>query len=112
MPAPRDSIAEPSGSNAVVISKVCGPSWFVLWDKTVGNIAVKGVSTLNSQPSYLNTNRPEIKSLRDFTDKDRIAIPSLKSSAQAVFLMLAAEKEWGEGQFARLDPMLFVGPMN
>lgn len=79
------------------------PPFIVLWDKTVGNLAVKGVSTLNSQPSYLNTNRPEIKSLRDFTDKDKIALPSVRVSFQAIALQMAAEKEFGVGNHGKLD---------
>jgi len=79
------------------------PPFIVLWDKTVGNIAVKGVGTLNAQPSFLNTNKPAIKSLRDFTDKDKIALPSVKVSFQAITLQMAAEKEFGPGQHTRLD---------
>lgn len=79
------------------------PPFIVLWDKTVGNIAVKGVSTLNSQPSFLNTNKPNIRSLKDFTDKDKIALPSVRVSFQAIALQMAAEKEFGLGQHTKLD---------
>jgi NitT/TauT family transport system substrate-binding protein len=81
------------------------PPFIVLWDKTVGNIAVKGVSALNAQPAFLNTNKPNIKSLRDFTDKDKIALPSVRVSFQAITLRMAAEKEFGAGQHARLDAL-------
>lgn len=79
------------------------PPFLVLWDKTVGNIAVKGVSALNSQPAFLNTNRPNIRTLKDFTDKDKIALPSVRVSFQAITLQMAAEKEFGVGQHAKLD---------
>src|SRR5262249_38912189 len=49
------------------------------------------------------TRKPELKSLRDLTDKDRIAVPSIKTSTQALFLWAAAEKEFGEGQWGKLD---------
>jgi len=75
----------------------------VLWDKSKG--AVKGVSALISTPNYLNTNNPAVKSIRDFSDKDRIALPSVKVSIQAVILQMAAAKEFGPENFARLDKL-------
>jgi len=62
----------------------------VLWDKSKGS--VKGVSALISTPNYLNTNNPAVKSIRDFTDKDRIALPSVKVSIQAICLQMAASR--------------------
>ncbi len=91
--------------NSVDMIAAGTPPFIVLWDKTLGNIAVKGVSTLNAQPAFLNTNKPNIKSLRDFTDKDKIALPSVKVSFQAIALQMAAEKEFGVGQHTRLDAL-------
>ncbi|GAM10270.1 hypothetical protein OR1_02558 [Geobacter sp. OR-1] len=75
----------------------------VLWDKSKG--AVKGVSALISTPNYLNTNKPAVKSIRDFTDRDRIALPAVKVSIQAIILQMAAAKEFGPDNFARLDKL-------
>jgi len=41
---------------------------------------------LSSQPFLLNTANPDIKSIKDFTERDRIAVPSIKVSVQAVLL--------------------------
>lgn len=79
------------------------PSTALLWDRTRGGIGVKAVSALVSSNIWLMTRKPELKSLRDLTDKDRIALPSIKSSAQALFLWSAAEKEFGAGQWGKLD---------
>lgn len=79
------------------------PSMALMWDKTKGGVGVKGVRAITNSEIYLNTRRPEVKTLRDFTDKDRIAIPSIKVSTQAIFLQIAAEKEWGPGQHTKLD---------
>ena len=49
------------------------------------------------------TRKPELKSLRDLTEQDRIALPSIKTSAQALFLWTAAEKQFGPGQWGKLD---------
>jgi len=75
----------------------------VLWDKSKG--AVKGVSALISTPNYLSTSNPAVRTLSDFTDKDRIALPSVKVSIQAIILQMAASKEFGPENFARLDKL-------
>ena len=62
------------------------PSTALIWDKTRNGIGAKAVAAMSESNIYLNTRNPNVKSLRDLTDKDRIAIPSLKSAAQAVFL--------------------------
>ena len=74
-----------------------------IWARTQNNLKVKGVAALNSMPLYLNTIKPEIKSIKDFTDKDRIALPAVRVSIQAVVLQMAAEKAFGKGQEHRLD---------
>ncbi len=73
----------------------------ILWAKTNGK--VKGVAALDSSPLYLNTNNAAIKSINDFTDKDRIALPTVKVSIQAIVLQMAAAKAFGNQNYARLD---------
>ena len=79
------------------------PSLAILWDKTKGGIGVKGVSAITNTDIFLNTRNPKITSIRDFTDSDRIAVPSVKVTTQAIFLQIAAEKEWGPGNHGKLD---------
>jgi NitT/TauT family transport system substrate-binding protein len=67
-----------------------------IWARTKGNLNVKGVSSINSMPLYLNTINPAVKSIKDFTDSDRIALPAVKVSIQAVTLQMAAEKTFGK----------------
>jgi NitT/TauT family transport system substrate-binding protein len=74
-----------------------------IWGRTRNNIGVKGVSAINSMPLYLNTVNPDVKTIKDFTDKDRIALPAVKVSIQAVTLQMAAEKAFGPGQHGKLD---------
>ena len=69
-----------------------------LWAKTRGNYDVKAVAAMNSMPLYLNTRNPDVRTVKDFTDKDKIALPAVKVSIQAVTLQMAAEKAFGEGQ--------------
>jgi NitT/TauT family transport system substrate-binding protein len=67
-----------------------------IWARTKGNINARGMSAINSMPLYLNTIRPGVASLKDFTDNDRIALPAVKVSIQAVTLQMAAEKILGK----------------
>ena len=78
----------------------------VLWAKTRNMAyAVKGVSAMNSMPLYLNMNRPEVKTLRDLKETDKIALPAVKVSIQAILLQMAAEKEFGPGHQNDLDKL-------
>jgi NitT/TauT family transport system substrate-binding protein len=74
-----------------------------IWSRTVKNMKVKGIAALNAMPLYLNTIKPEIKTIKDFTEKDRIALPAVRVSIQAVILQMAAEKAFGKGQEHKLD---------
>jgi len=72
-----------------------------LWAKTNG--AVKAVAPFDASPLYLNSSNPAVRTIRDLSDKDRIALPSPKLSIQAVVLQMATAKEFGQEQYARLD---------
>lgn len=77
--------------------------FITLWDKSKG--AVKALAALDHTPIYLNTVNPEVKSIRDFTEKDRIAVPAVKVSIQAVILQMAAAQEFGNENFSKLDSL-------
>ena len=91
-----------SGSVDVVSGGV--PGLVTLWAKTKGTAQeVKGISALSSQPFLLNTRDPKIKTIRDFSDADKIAVPAVKVSVQAVTLEMAAAKAYGKANHAKLD---------
>ncbi len=90
-------------SNAIQFAAQGAPSLITLWDKTRGQI--KGVAAMTTYPIYLVTRNPDIKSIKDFTDKDKIAVPSVKISTQAIMLQMAAAKTFGEKEYAKLDPL-------
>ena len=82
-----------------------GPA-ITLWAKTSETPSeVKIVTAMNSMPIFLNTNNPNIKSIKDFTDKDKIALPGVKVSIQAVTLQIAAEQAFGVGHHDKLDKL-------
>jgi NitT/TauT family transport system substrate-binding protein len=75
-----------------------------IWGKTRGNLGVKAVAALNAMPIHLVTTNPAVKTIADFTDKDKIALPAVKSSIQAITLQMAAEKLFGPAGSGKLDP--------
>jgi len=74
-----------------------------IWARTQNNLKVKGICAINSMPLWLNTINPNVKTIKDFTEKDRIALPAVRVSMQAVILQMAAEKVFGKGQEHKLD---------
>jgi NitT/TauT family transport system substrate-binding protein len=79
------------------------PGIAIIWSKTNGQ--VKAASGLNFLPLQLNTRSPNIKGIRDFTEKDKIALPAVKVSQQAIILQMWAAKEFGDASFNRLDSL-------
>ncbi|WP_417289460.1 ABC transporter substrate-binding protein, partial [Corynebacterium variabile] len=79
-----------------------GPA-IILWDKTRNNAKVHGVAALSSMPNLLVSAAPEIKSLKDFTDKDKIAMAGAGSSVQTVYLQMATAKEWGMDNYKKMN---------
>lgn len=71
------------------------------WDKTRGKVDITLIASLGSMPNILTTNNPNVKTIKDFTEKDRIALPSVKVGFQPIVLQMAAEKTFG--QYDKLD---------
>ena len=74
-----------------------------LWDRTRSNYRVKGLSAINASPMYLLTNKSGVKTIKDFGEADRIALPSIKVSIQAIVLAMGVEKAFGPGKSGELD---------
>lgn len=83
------------------------PGFITLWSKANGipRSEVIGLGALSSAALWLNTNNPNVKSLKDFTSKDKIAIPGIKTSLSAVVLQMAVAKTFGLANYAKLDPL-------
>lgn len=81
-----------------------------LWDKTQGKQNVRGIASLGNFPYYLTSSNPAVKSIDDFSDKDRIALPAVGVSVQSRILQLASAKRWGDAQFNKLDRLQVALP--
>ena len=90
-------------SGTVHFGAVGAPSLVTLWSKTKSNVGVKGVSALTSYPLYFVTRNPDLKSLKDLSGKDKIAVPSVKISTQALMLQMAALDLFGQANYQKFD---------
>ncbi len=83
------------------------PGFITLWAKAKGipNVEVVGISGLSATALWMNTNSPNINSLKDFKAGDKIALPGIKTSLSAVVLQMMAAHEFGRENYAKLDPL-------
>ena len=73
------------------------PSLLTFWDKTHGTRnEVRAVGTVSNGAMVLYTINPNVKTIADFTEQDRIAVPSVRISFNAMMLEMAAEKIWND----------------
>lgn len=79
------------------------PPMLTVWDRTKGKQNVKAIAALGSMPNYLLTNNPNIKTLKDFSDKDRIAVPAAGVGFQSRTLQIETAREFGDDQFKKFD---------
>jgi len=97
------------GGSIDVAAAGVGPL-LTIWDRTYGRQNVRGIASLGSFPNYLITTNPNVKTIADFSDKDRIAVPAVGVSVQSRILQLASAKQWGDAQFNRLDKLQVALP--
>src|SRR5258708_1409656 len=82
------------------------PTLATMGDKTVGTQnEIRALTAVQSMPYVLVTRDPNIKTIRDFTEYDRIALPAVKLTGHAIALQMAAAKEWGREHYDKLDPI-------
>lgn len=93
-----------SGSVDFASSGITG--LLAMWDKTQGSAnEIKAISGISSFPYPLVSRNPAVRTIKDFTDKDRIAVPAVKISVQAIVLQMAAAKAFGPDKRTALDAL-------
>lgn len=78
-------------------------NFLILWDKAQTVLPVKAVSGFATIPYALVTRNPKIKSMKDFSETDKIALPAVKISAQAILIQMVAAKEYGLENYKKFD---------
>jgi NitT/TauT family transport system substrate-binding protein len=79
------------------------PAFITLWDRTLSSVKIKGVAAMSSMPMYLNTRAEHLKKLDDITEKDKIAVTSIKVSIPSIIMQMYAARKYGLAQAARFD---------
>ncbi|WP_313486531.1 ABC transporter substrate-binding protein [Pseudescherichia sp.] len=90
-------------SGALDVASAGLPPLLTLWDRTKGRQNVKAIASLGSMPNYLLSNNPAVKSVKDLTDKDRIAVPAAGVGFQSRTLQIETAKLYGNDDFKRFD---------
>src|SRR6185437_5981049 len=95
-------------SSSIDIASGGMPGLLTIWAKTHGTAQeVRGVAAMSQQPLLLVSRNPKVHSIRDLSSTDRIALPAVKVSAQAVLLEMAVAKEFGDSAFDKFDGRTF-----
>jgi NitT/TauT family transport system substrate-binding protein len=94
-------------AGALDVAAIGVPGFLTLWAKAKNSprLEIIGLSGLSTTSLFLNTTNPAIKTLRDFTPKDKIALPGIKTSLSAVVLQMVVAREFGDENYAKLDPL-------
>ena len=80
------------------------PTLATIWDKTAGTPQeAKALIAMQSMPFVLVTRNPNVKTIADFTDKDKIALPAVKLTGHALILEMESAKIWGFDHYDKLD---------
>ena len=80
------------------------PTLATLWDKTAGTPQeARALIAMQSMPYVLVTRNPAVKTIADFTDKDKIALPAVKLTGHAIALEMESAKIWGADHYNKLD---------
>jgi NitT/TauT family transport system substrate-binding protein len=88
-------------SGRVDILTTGSTNMLLLWDRTKGG--VKAYAQSAATPMWLISTNPKVQSLKDLSANDKIAVPTVKISSQAVLLQMAARKLYGDADFAHFD---------
>jgi NitT/TauT family transport system substrate-binding protein len=80
------------------------PTLATIWDKTSGTPQeARALIAMQSMPYVLVTRNPAVKSIADFTEKDKIALPAVKLTGHAIALEMEAARIWGRDHYDKLD---------
>jgi NitT/TauT family transport system substrate-binding protein len=80
------------------------PTLATIWDKTAGTpLEIRALCAMQSMPYVLVTRNPTVKTIADFTEKDKIALPAVKLTGHALALEMASAKLWGDDKYDKLD---------
>ena len=83
-------------SGAVDVGATGVPPFLLMWAKTRGSVDVRAIAPFNSMQLALVTRNPAVQRLEDLGPNNRIALPGVGSSSQAIMLQMAAARAFGD----------------
>jgi NitT/TauT family transport system substrate-binding protein len=93
-------------SGGLDIASLGVPGLLTIADRTAGaRFEVRGLCGFNVAPIALVTREPGVRGIADYRPGMKIALPAAKVSNQAIYLQMAAARQWGMAEFTRLDPL-------
>jgi len=105
-----DAPAELTGGQAD-LATVDLAAFLLAADASAGTASeIRGVGAVAQRPYVLVTRNDAVRTIRDFNNTDRIAVPDVKASGPAVMLEMAAAQEWGAEHYNKLDSLLVARP--
>ena len=84
-------------SNSIDMAITGVSNMLLAWGKTGG---IKMVAGMAGVPFRLLTRNPNVKSIKDFGPNDRIAVPTIRASMQAMMMGIALEQAFGSASTA------------
>jgi NitT/TauT family transport system substrate-binding protein len=79
------------------------PPRLTMWHRNTANQTLMAIASVGTMQKYLLTNNPKVKSLKDFTEKDRIAVPAAGVGFQSRTLQIETAKQFGDEHFKKFD---------
>jgi NitT/TauT family transport system substrate-binding protein len=92
-------------SGAVEIGATGVPAFLLMWAKTRGSADVMAIAPFNNMPLVLVTRNPAVQKVEDLGPNDRIALPGVGVSSQAIMLRMAAARAFGDANFQKYDAL-------
>ena len=80
------------------------PGFITLWDRTQGNLGVKGIAAISSLPVRIDARVSELKSLDSISSSQKIGVAGVKVSIASTLMQMYALKKYGKDQVYRFDP--------
>lgn len=102
---------EALGSGQTDIASIDLAAFAAAWDEKTGSPQeIRALASLEQMPYVLVSRSAAVHTIRDFTDKDRIALPAQRNGTAALMLEMAAAQEWGPEHYNKLDRLTVARP--
>lgn len=82
------------------------PGSIILAEKTRGRQGFKGLAGLPLTAFYLYTNKPNVKSLKDFDEQQDRIVVTAPNAGQAIIFRIAMDQIYGKGGYRHADQMM------